>query len=244
MIVAGVILLALAVGAYFILRSQRKRLGALESTDTVACDALVEDQLCEVVGRAAAYEGRPLKGPASGRECVWFRHQVTQHWEEWDRDSKGESQRRNRSKVIEDKTSEGEVFVLRDAAGQVFVNPQGANVDKPVKSFRERRDVNQFGGGGGALATIVAAMDRRMDEEIEVEEWILPVDEEIYVRGRPYRAQIGLTMVKPEGDEFLISTRSEEELAGAAKRWALAATIFGAVAAVAGVALIIAGALA
>ena len=242
MIVAGVILLALAVGAFFIARSQRKRLGALESTDTVACNALVEDQLCEVVGRAAAYEGKALKGPASGRDCVWFRHQVTQHWEEWDRDSDGDMRRRNRSKVIEDKTSEGEVFVLRDAAGEVFVNPQGAKVDKPVKSFRERRDVNSFSGGG--LAAVLSAIDRRQDEEIEVEEWILPVEEEIYVRGRPYRAQIGLTMVDPKDDEFLISTRSEEELSGAAKRWALVATLAGAVAAVAGVALIIAGALA
>jgi hypothetical protein len=242
MIIAGAILLGLALGAFFVERSQRKRLGLLESTDTVACNAAVEGQVCEVVGRAQPYEGKPLTAPASGRPCVWYRHQVTQHWEEWDRDSDGDRVRRDRSRVIEDKTSIDEVFVLRDDAGQIFVNPQDADVDKPVKSFSERRDVNNF--RGGALDVLVSALDHKMDEELEVEEWIIAPDEELYVRGKPFKAEIGLVMVNPDDGHYLISTRSEEQLAGAAKKWQLAAMIVGAIAAVAGVALLVAGALA
>jgi hypothetical protein len=240
MIVAGVILLLVALGAAFVVRSQRKRLGTLASTETVACNAVVEGQVCEVVGHAQPYDGKPLEGPASGRPCVWFRHQVTQHWEEWERDSDGDRRRESRSRVIEDKTSDDEVFVLRDKAGQVFVNPQEADVDDPVKSFSERRDVDNF--RGGALDVLLSSLDSKMDEELEVEEWIIPVDEELYVRGKPYKAEIGLVMVNPDDGHYLISTRSEEQLVGAAKRWQLIATIAGAVAAVAGVALIVAGA--
>lgn len=240
MIIAGVVLLAVAVGAYFVVRSQRKRLDALASANTVACDAVVEDQVCEVVGRAQPFEGRPLKGPASGQPCVWFRHKVTQHWEEWDRDADGSRDRENHSRVIEDRRSDDELFVLRDQAAQILVNPQDADVDKPVKSFRERRDVDNF--SGGVLNALVASLDRKMDEEIEVEEWILPVDEEIYVRGKPYKADVGLVMTNSADGHFVISTRSEEELSGSAKRWALLATIGGVAAALGGVALIVAGA--
>jgi hypothetical protein len=241
MLIAGIILIVVAVGALLFARSQRNRVRALASTATVPCNALVADQVCEVIGQARPYEGRALKAPASGRECVWYHHKVTQHWREWERDSDGDMERKHRSRVVEDVTSEADVFMLRDKAGEVIVNPRGASVDDPVQSFNERHDVRSS-SGGGVLGALISGLDRRDDEEIEVEEWILPLDEELYVRGKPFQAEVGMTMLDPGDNHFLISTRSEEQLTTSAKRWGIAAAVTAAVCLVAGVALIVAGA--
>jgi hypothetical protein len=239
-IIAGAILLALAVGAFFLARHQKKRLAALGSTETVPCNALVADQACEVVGQAKAGPDGALTAPASGKQCVWHRHKVTQHWEEWDRDSKGEMRRENKSRVVSDETST-DLFTLRDAAGEVLVNPVGATVDDPVKSHdvRSRRGAVP---GGDMFDKVLSALDSRTDEEIEVEEWIVPPDETLYVRGNPVQVELGLIMNDPRDGHFLISTRSEEQLAGSAQRWAVVATVVAGFAAVGGLGLLVAGA--
>src|SRR5688572_18739477 len=112
MLIAGGILLAVAVAAFFWHRSTGKRLAALSSTETLPCDKLVVDEACEVVGTAQPGPGGPLKGPASGKECVWWRHEVTEHWEEWTTDSKGNRTKNNQSREVKDESST-EVFTLK-----------------------------------------------------------------------------------------------------------------------------------
>jgi hypothetical protein len=240
-IIAGVILIALAVGAFFLARHQQKRLAALGSTETLPCNALVADQACEVVGQAKAGPDGSLTAPVSGRPCVWHHEKVTQHWEEWERDSKGEMRRENRSNVVSDERST-DLFTLRDAAGEVLVNPEGADIDNPVKSHRERshRAAVQ---GRDMFDKVLSVLDDRSDEEIEVEEWIIPVDEALYVRGKPVQVELGLIMNDPGDGHFLISTRSEEQLAGSAKRWATVSMVVAGLAAAGGLALVVAGAL-
>lgn len=239
-IIAGVILLLVAVGAFFVVRSQRKRLDAIASTDTVPCNALVADQACEVVGAAKAGPDGALAGPSSGKPCVWHHQTVTQHWEEWERDSDGDRRRVSRSNVVSDETST-ELFTLRDSAGEVLVNPDGATVDDPVKSHDMRTDRNSL-GGRDMVDKVISALDSRSDEEIEVEEWIIPLDEALYVRGNPVQVEMGLIMNDPDDGHFLISTRSEQQLAGSAKKWATVATVGGIVAALGGLVLVVAGA--
>ena len=241
MLIAGIILLVLAGLAALVAYGAGGALKMLASTKTVACNAVVAGEACEVVGGAQPIDGKPLKGPASGRDCVWFKLKVTQHWTSWVSSTSG-GYNSHDSKVVEDKQSD-EPFAIRDASGQVFVNPKEADVDTPVGSHTERRDVNDFLGGGGALEVLVSGLDRRTDEEIEVEEWILPVGEELLVRGKPTKADIGLTMLKPDDGEFLVSTHSEHELVESAKRDKAFGNVFAAVAGVAGVALIVADAL-
>jgi hypothetical protein len=231
-IIAGAVLLVVAAAAGFWARSQRGRLAALASTDTLPCDKLVADQACEVVGQAQPGPGGPLRAPGSGKACVWHRQKVTEHWEEWERDSQGKQRRVDRSNVVSDESSSS-TFALRDAAGEVLVNPHGADVDDPVKSH-DVRTVKQEGMAAELIGEFVGG---RSDEEVEVEEWILPVGQRIYVRGQPTEMDGGLMMIDP-GSHYLISTRSEEELAGSARLWATVATVGAAVAAVAGVVLI------
>jgi hypothetical protein len=239
-IVAGVILLLVAVAAFFFVRSRRKRLAAIASTETVPCNALVADQACEVVGQAKAGPDGPLTGPASGKPCVWYRQTVTQHWEEWERDSDGDMRRQSRSNVVSDESST-ELFTLRDAAGEVLVNPEGATIDDPVKSHDVRTDRTAL-PGRDMVDKVLSVLDSRSDEEIEVEEWIIPAGETLYVRGNPVQVELGLVMNDPRDGHFLISTRSEQELAGSAKTWATVATVAGALAALGGIVLIVAGA--
>jgi hypothetical protein len=148
--------------------------------------------------------------------------------------------RENHSRVVSDESS-SDVFVLRDKTGQVLVNPHGADVDKPVKSFNERKDRHTV-GGGGLLGGVLSALDSRSDEEIEVEEWILPAGETLYVRGRPEQVEIGLVITDPGDKHFLISTRSEDELAGSAKKWSVAGMVVAGLAGVGGVVLLVVGA--
>jgi hypothetical protein len=148
--------------------------------------------------------------------------------------------RKSRSNVVSDETS-AELFTLRDSAGEVFVHPQGATVDDPVKSYDVRSDRSSV-GGRDMVDRALSLLDSRSDEEIEVEEWIIPVDQKLYVRGNPVQVDLGLAMNDTGDGHYLISTRSEEQLAGSAKMWATVATVVGILAAVGGVALIVAGA--
>jgi hypothetical protein len=239
MTIGGVVLLVLACVAFFLAARQQRRVRALESTQTVACNALVEEQVCEVAGQAAGYQGL-LGAPVTGQPCVWWRRRVTQHWQEWDRDAQGNSTTDRKSRVVEDRTSEGNAFVLRDAGGQVFVDPRAAKVDKPFRSYREIHGVNHW--RDGALSGLVASLGRKMHEQIELEEWMLRDGEVLFVRGRTYRTSIGLMMVDPGDGHYLISTRSEEQLTGSARRWTAFATALGLLAAAGGAALVMAGA--
>jgi len=144
------------------------------------------------------------------------------------------------SHVVADESS-SQIFSLRDSAGQVLLNPDGVSIDDPVKSHDVRTDRDSL-AGRDMVDTVLSVLDNRSDEEIEVEEWIIPVDEALYVRGNPVQTEGGLVMNEPEDGLFLISIRSEEELAGSAKLWATVATVAGALAALGGIALIVAGA--
>lgn len=237
MLIAGGILFLVAVGAFFWARSQRKRVAMLASTETLPCDRLEVDQPCEVVGQAQPGPGGTLEAPASKKECVWWRRQITEHWEEWERDDDGDQRRVNRSNVVSDETS-GQPFALRDQTGQALVSPDGADVDHPPKSHDVRMDKGSQSLGSELLEGLFSGA--RHDREIEIEEWILPVGQQLYVRGQPTDAELGMMMIDP-GSDFLISTRSEEELASSAKLWLAVATWTAAVAAIVGAGLVAAG---
>src|SRR5688572_25816859 len=133
MIIAGAVLLVIAVACFFWARHQRDRLEALTSTETLPCDKLEVDQACEVVGKAQPGPGGALKGPVTGRECVWWHHTVTEHWEDWNTDANGNRTKTDQSNTLKDERS-SEIFALKDDAGQVLVSVAGANIDEPVKS--------------------------------------------------------------------------------------------------------------
>jgi hypothetical protein len=236
-VIAGIVLLLIAVAAYFVVRDRRRRLGALAATATLPCNALVADQTCEVAGIAQPGPDGALAGPSSRKPCVWHRQTVTQHWQESERDSDGDPRRVHKSNVLWDESS-SDLFTVRDSTGEVLVNPEEVTVDHPVKSHDLRADRNSL----DPMDTLLSLMGSRSDEEIEVKEWIIPIDEALYVRGTPVQTDYGLIMNDPRDGHFLISARSKQELAKSAKLWATVATVLGFTAAVAGVALIIVGA--
>ncbi len=259
MLVGGVIALALAVGAYFLWRHQRRSLkemtlaetltaGDLKSLASAAAEAAgagAFSHRCELVGKAQAGPQGLAKAPESGEECVWYRTKVTEHYWEWDRDSDGDRRRVERTRTIAQHESE-EPFVLTDATGTVTLSPRDADLDEPVKVL-DRLDRDQSSSGaGGILETLAQGVFDWGDRTIglEREEWVVRPGQRLYVLGEAHDDGGQLGMRKGEGGRYVISLRSEEELKKSAGRWATAAAVATVALAVAGLGLVIAGLLA
>ena len=87
MIIAGLILLAIAVGLFFWARSERKTARRATATETMACGDVSSlsqsvgsevgagsfSQYCEIVGAAQGGPDGSFKAPESKQDSVWSR---------------------------------------------------------------------------------------------------------------------------------------------------------------------------
>ena len=260
MLVAGVVCLLIAAGLALVARSQAARLRQMSETETLTCGGIADLQktavekggpgrfarTCEVVGAAAVGEGGALRAPESGQEAVWHRVTVTEHYWDWDRDSDGDRRRVRRRREVADHSSTA-AFAVDDGTGRIFVSPENADVDDPPKT--SERFVQERGGaevGEGAIAEVVEAISRWSDDTIGFEhtEWSIAPGTRLYVIGEVSDRAGRLELDKPEGGRFIVSTRTEEELKGSARRWSRVWAIAAGVLGVVGMALIVAGLLA
>jgi hypothetical protein len=265
MLIAGLILLVIAVGAFLFARSQRAKARAATATETLGCGDIEQlsqgvgaevgagsfRQRCEVVGAAAPGESGVTQAPHSGTDAVWHRSTVThRYWEMERRETDGRTHwdRVEREETVSDITSAAP-FVVSDATGQVAVSPEGADVDAPERVVD--RFEQQTGGGAvaegflsGVLSAALRSGERTGSLGFRYEEWIIRPGARLYVHGEVADASGRLAFAKPTKGRFVISTRSEEEIVGEAERWAKWSAIGAGVAAVAGLGLVVAGALA
>ncbi|GAA0367208.1 E3 ubiquitin ligase family protein [Actinoallomurus spadix] len=189
------------------LRQRRHR--AMRATPTRTCADIAEyDEpvTCEVKGTAVPGPGGPARAPFSGRPCVWHRTKVTVRYEHTEyRDGKSETTTRERT--VHDEVH-ATPFAVRDHTGEITIVHDGEPVDEPSRSLshfeRAGRDVNLFG-----LRFRVNFSDIQGHR---YEEWIIPVDQPLYVLGAAAAGDTGPVMRRPEKGPFIISTRSEEEL--------------------------------
>jgi hypothetical protein len=261
MIIAGVILIAIAVAAVFVQRHQGGKARAARSTETLSCgdiDTLSRGvsaegsgglfrQRCEVVGQAAPGEGGVIKAPHSGADAVWHHSTVThRYWEMEERVVDGQRQRNRveRDETVSDITSAAP-FVVSDGSGSVAVSPDGANVDKPervVDRFEPQVTQEQLPSGlAGVLSSFLRAGSQSGTLGFRYQEWIIRPGARLYVHGEVSDSSGRVAFAKPSGGRYIISTRSEEEIVGAAERNATIATGVAGVLALAGVVLVILG---
>ncbi len=104
--------------------------------------------LVEIFGEAVPAQGKILKSPFSGKDCIYYRYIIDEYR------SSGKSSRW----VTVDKGDSHENFYLKDDTGSVLVDPGGANVDipmdfefgsglgkdppKPVREFLEKHGID------------------------------------------------------------------------------------------------------
>jgi E3 Ubiquitin ligase len=255
MIFIGILLLLVAAGLLRWRQVTVRKLTAMTGAETVPCadlaalrDAAAEAAgpgsfrlACEVIGTAEAGDAGLLTAELSSTKCVWHRHVVRRRYESVSTDSKGNRTRTTTTeRVAEHSTSTP--FVVRDASGTMVVDPGDVTID------RAERVVNRFDPAGVSGLLSVTGLSGVTPSGggtlgYEYEEWVVRPGQRMYVLGEASDRDGRFVIAKPEEGQFVVSTRSEEELTRGATRDRMIATIAAPVAAVAGLALVVAGVL-
>ncbi|MFL5801115.1 MAG: E3 ubiquitin ligase family protein [Roseiflexaceae bacterium] len=224
MFIVGILLLIAAAVCFFIARSQSGKLQAMNATDTysaqllhdlhaqvtssLGADALA--QPCEVEGVIEC--DAPLTTSLSRTVCVAYTRTVTREYEEdiTETDSQGKTQTRTQrgSETVESEERHTN-FWVRDATGRTQVDPEGADLDLVETS--NHYDPAASPGRGRART-----LGQRSVEQA------LPIGTRVYVLGCAVDQQGQPTIARSPRDpkaRFIISRKSERELAQSAASW-------------------------
>jgi len=222
MVIGGVIALVVAAVAYFYAHSQQKSLSEMTLAETVTQGALT--------------------APESGREVVWHRTLLTEHYTTTETDSEGKSRQVDKTRVVAQHESQ-EPFVVRDATGEIVVDPRGADLDNPFefvdKFERNSSNIDLCDSKWANIAEQFAKAG--VQGGIQHQEWGIPVGQQLYVLAEANDRSGTLTMSRPEKGRFTISTKTEEELRDSAGTTVAIATSIAVVVGVIGVVLLALG---
>ena len=241
-IIIGAGLLVLAGLLYWLsIRSKQKGAG-LAAAPTVSVKDLgsVGSAVVEVVGNATVV-GPQLTSPLGGQPCVWFRSTVHEIRRERETNAQGRTTTRTREQLVSNDTSSTAV-AIDDGTGVVLVRLDGLDVDRPVLTL-DRRVADRESLGEQLLEGFLGGDDI---DGYRQREHIIPVGHRLFAIGAVSNDPGGPWLTEPaeKGQPFLLSTRDEASLAKSAASSARWLTIGAVVAALAGVAALIAGALA
>jgi E3 ubiquitin ligase len=252
-LLAGIVLVVVAVAALLVARANRSRHRDFAGTERTSCGdlaalaAAVRDeagggsfaQRAEVSGAARPGDGGPLTSPLGAQECVWFRARVTRRYRTEQRDESGRIDERETSEVVSDERSETPM-AIDDGTGTVLVDPRGAQVDQPEVSL-DRYEPHSGDGDETTVSAFGLSYTSRRGEAtvgFQRHEEIIRPGRQLYVLGEAREVAGRVQLGKPgSGDRFVISTRSEEALSADARKIAAVATAVAGVAALAGVVL-------
>lgn len=256
MVIGGIIALVVAAVAYIYAHSQQKSLRDMTLTETLTCGDLGQlssaaaeavgsgsfGQECEVVGVAAPGAQGALTAPESGREVVWHRTVLTEHYTATETDSQGKSREVNKTRIVGQQVTQ-EPFVVKDSTGEIVVDPRGADMDEPfVLADKFERNSGNIDLGDSRWANIAEQLAKAsIQGGIQHEEWGIPTGQQLYVLAEANDRNGTLVMGRPEKGRFMISTKSEEELRESAGTTVAIATSIAVVVGVAGVVLLVLG---
>jgi hypothetical protein len=258
MVWAGLVGLVVAIGCAIAATYARQRIRRLTSTETLTVREL--EQLheaaagaagpgqfryrCEVVGDAGPAGPAPLTSQLGQHPCVWHKHKITHKYWETSRDSNGNSRRQERTKVVSEFTS-AEQFLVRDATGAVPVTGHKGidGADKVLDRFERDSGRNSRTLSIGSLSLSLPANSGSIGYQHE--EWTVAPGRRLFVHGEATDAQGSLMIGPPaDGGLYLVSTRSQEQLLTSANARLKGFGIGAAVVGLAGLVLLIAGAIA
>jgi hypothetical protein len=227
MIFGAIILLLAAAGCFWAARGQLGRLRAISAADTFTAQMLLElynrvvpavggealSQPCEVSGTIEA--DAPLTAPLSNTACVAYSYQVTREYEEdvttTDEHGKATTKTEQRSETASSDERRTRFFV-RDATGRTLIDPTDAELDLADTGSR-------FDPAQRTTLTRTRTLGHRHQEQS------LAVGTSVYILGCVVDGQ-GQPMIarspKDGKQKFIISRRTERELAASAEsaaRW-------------------------
>jgi hypothetical protein len=265
LVLIGVALFAAAGGLWWGAGQALQRQQALMATETSSCSDLDATLVAVAEGVGDATIGHQvevcgtakpgpvaLTAPLSGRACVWYRTTVTEHYREYE--WRGSEQNKDRRRELVDRSREvsneasSDPFALEDGSGRITVHVEGADIDHPQQVI-DRRVVNDDGWAGRLSVRLgPITLDGGGDgiTGYQHEEWVVPVDAQVFAIGEAHKDGGGLLLRKPRtgGAPFIVSLRTEEELrksAASSAQWMRIGMI---AAGVGGIGCVIAGCLA
>lgn len=177
-------------------------------------------QFVDLEGVAEAGPNGLVVSPVSKTECVWHAHRVTREYEEIHHDSDGDQRRQKREEVVDEGRSNA-WFHLRDDEGRVAVAPGRTRVDGARKQVSDYRPAEQNDSVGISLGSLNIRLPGGSGGTLgyTYEEWVVLPGTQLYVQGEAEDRRGYITIRDPEGPhKLVISTRSEDELAGDARK--------------------------
>jgi hypothetical protein len=243
--IVGALLIIVGVVLFFFARSAGSRLAAMNAANTFdhrtltlvhrkivdALDPSAFAQPAEVEGTVSCEQ--PLYGPVSGRPLAAFRHIRTRVYEESVEESAGENQKRTVIKRQESTVADSDQrvpFTVVDAAGATPVLPEGAEIDL-VETANRFEEINEpWRGKTRTLGYRDVESGLELGTKVYVLATAVDRNDEPVMAKHPS---------KPDA-LFLISRRSERELAEEAARQNRNLLIAAPISAALGVILIIA----
>jgi hypothetical protein len=253
-LIAGIVCLVLAAAAAGYAWWQHRRHEQLAAVETSTCGHMrqladaanvsagpgVFRQRCELAGVARAAHVGTVTAPQTKRECVWYRSKITHEYYDWDweTDSDGDRrrERKRKSRVLNDDKSDIP-FAVDDGTGQAVVYPDKADIDSPIEVM------DQFDREATKDLLDLVTVSFGGDDTIGYrrKEWIIPVEQRLFVQGEVTDEDGKLLLRKPERGAFQVSTRSEEELAKEAQTGRKWGTVGAGALAVIGLVLVVVG---
>lgn len=192
-------ILVLVLGGYLVhVAAKRWRLHrAVKSAPTLTCANLAASVaagsgvICRVEGIAEPGPRGMLTAPVSRQPSVWYHSKVTKVTGTWT----GDQSRRSEKILINDGASWE--FAIRDATGEILVDPDAKAVDEPVTAVR-KRSVDAIPAFG---------LPKASGQRYEISERLIPRGHNVYVVGEAVRDPDGngLLMRRPRGGVFLIA---------------------------------------
>ncbi|MDX2256203.1 MAG: E3 ubiquitin ligase family protein [Pseudanabaenaceae cyanobacterium bins.39] len=190
---------------------------------------------------------RPLISELAQEPCVHYKMSVVREYEEQKRetDSDGKTVTKTvRGSETLSSNSQSVPFRLQDRTGEVMVNLDGGNIDTVtiLNEFRQENSGGSISFGGFSL-NVSSDFSGRRTLGYRYTESILPCDREVLVIGTAADNRDQVTLCKPikSDKKFIISLKSEEELAKSTSN-AVQGFFYGAIAcSLAGIVLLVIG---
>ena len=182
--------------------------------------------------KGTAESGQPLLSHLAALPCVWYTWSVDEHWSrtvtETYTDSDGKTKTRTRTESGWTTVASGAAqspFYLQDDAGLVLVRPDGAKIEPRGVLDQTCGRTNPLYYGKGPRESVMNS-----DHERRFVERAIPLHAPVYVVGPARERQ---DVVAPEiaaekhAPLFLISTRSEAQVAGGFRHWFWGLSVLG-----------------
>lgn len=239
-IIVGVVIFLLGFLFIYLKKGEEEKLGLLAATETYTAQQLKELQksIAEEIGagsfrQMAEVKGRvecpsPIVSEMTRTKCVGCRSEVVREYEEtyYEKDDKGNRQMRTRrgSDTMSDNRQTTPFYVV-DSTGKVRIEPDGAEMDmvqvkdsyEPANSVSMSNSRITWGSFSFNVSSSWSMGEGRKTLGYRFREYIFPLDRPVFILGEATDAGEEVAIRRPvkEG-RFLISTKTEEEIAAAA----------------------------